>query len=433
MSTHLKKTLSPILLWGLGVGYVISGMYFGWNYGLEKGGTYGMGIATIIIAIMYVCFSFSYSELACAIPKAGGGFDYANRAFGKDIGFITGLAQVIEFVFAPPAIAYAIGAYLNLSFPKIDVIYFAIIAYFIFTTLNIIGVKLAATLELLITIIAVGELLLFFGITIPHFSVENFSHNPSINGWGGIFAAIPFAIWFFLGIEGVANVAEESINPQKDITKGFGSAMLTLIILCVLVYIAAIGVGGWEKIVYKADGSLSDSPLPMAMSIVVSQNSMMYRLLIGVGLFGLIASFHGLILAGGRATMELGKVHYVPKFLGKLDKKHQTPANALIVNMLLGIIALFTNKTGDIITVAVFGALTLYVISMMSLIKLRKSEPNLKRPFVVPFYPILPIVALVIGLISLIAMSYYNQSLAFWYFGTIALGYLAFKVFYKSK
>lgn len=433
MSTHLKKTLSPILLWGLGVGYVISGMYFGWNYGLEKGGTYGMGIATIIIAIMYVCFSFSYSELACAIPKAGGGFDYANRAFGKDIGFITGFAQVIEFVFAPPAIAYAIGAYLNLSFPQIDVIYFAIIAYFIFTTLNIIGVKLAATLELLITIIAVGELLLFFGITIPHFSVENFSHNPSINGWGGIFAAIPFAIWFFLGIEGVANVAEESINPQKDITKGFGSAMLTLIILCVLVYVAAIGVGGWEKIVYKADGSLSDSPLPMAMSIVVSQNSMMYRLLIGVGLFGLIASFHGLILAGGRATMELGKVHYAPKFLGKLDKKHQTPANALIVNMLLGIIALFTNKTGDIITVAVFGALTLYVISMMSLIKLRKSEPNLKRPFVVPFYPILPIVALVIGLISLIAMSYYNQSLAFWYFGTIALGYLAFKVFYKSK
>jgi ethanolamine permease len=69
----------------------------------------------------------------------------------------------------------------------------------------------------------------------------------------------------------------------------------------------------------------------------------------------------------------------------------------------------------------------------MSLIKLRKSEPNLKRPFVVPFYPILPIVALIIGLISLIAMSYYNQSLAFWYFGTIAFGYLAFKVFYKSK
>ncbi|MFQ3174711.1 MAG: ethanolamine permease [Flavobacterium sp.] len=433
MSTHLKKTLSPILLWGLGVGYVISGMYFGWNYGLEKGGTYGMGIATLLVAIMYVCFSFSYSELACAIPKAGGGFDYANRAFGKDIGFITGLAQIIEFVFAPPAIAFAIGSYLNLSFPQIDVIYFAITAYAIFTTLNIIGVKLAATFELLITIIAIAELLLFFGVTIPHFSVEKFTHNPSINGWGGIFAAIPFAIWFFLGIEGVANVAEESTNPQKDITKGFGSAMSTLLVLCALTYVAAIGVGGWEKIVYKADGSLSDSPLPMAMAMVVSQSSMMYKLLIGVGLFGLVASFHGLILAGGRATMEFGKINYAPKFLGKVHEKHLTPANALIVNMILGIIALFTNKTGDIITIAVFGALTLYVISMMALIKLRKSEPDLNRPFVVPMYPILPIVALVIGLVSLIAMSYYNQTMAFWYFGTIALGYLAFKMYYRFK
>ncbi len=215
MSDHLKKTLSPILLWGLGVGYVISGMYFGWNLGLEKGGTFGMAIATFLITVMYVCFSFSYCELSCAIPKAGGGFDYANRALGKDLGFITGLAQVIEFVFAPPAIAIAIGAYLNLSFPQIPILQTAIIIYLLFTALNVLGVKIAATFEFFITLLAVAELLLFFGVTIPHFSADNFTKNASINGWGGIFAAIPFAIWFFLGIEGVANVAEETINPQK--------------------------------------------------------------------------------------------------------------------------------------------------------------------------------------------------------------------------
>ena len=88
MSTHLKKSLSPILLWGLGVGYVISGMYFGWNIGLDKGGTLGLGIATVFILIMYITFSLSYSELACAIPKAGGVFDYVGRAFGKDLGFL---------------------------------------------------------------------------------------------------------------------------------------------------------------------------------------------------------------------------------------------------------------------------------------------------------------------------------------------------------
>ncbi|MGB4901265.1 MAG: hypothetical protein WBP00_10865, partial [Saprospiraceae bacterium] len=72
--TELKRSLTPLMLWGLGVGYVISGMYFGWNLGLEKGGTLGLAIATFFIIILYITFTFSYTELACAIPKAGGGF-----------------------------------------------------------------------------------------------------------------------------------------------------------------------------------------------------------------------------------------------------------------------------------------------------------------------------------------------------------------------
>lgn len=208
------------MLWGLGVGYVISGMYFGWNLGLKEGGTLGMAVATFFIILMYAAFSFSYSELACAIPKAGGVFDYADRAFGRDIGFIAGMAQNIEFIFAPPAIAFAIGAYFNLFFPQIPIVTIAIFAYIIFTGLNIYGVKAAATFELAITILAVGELLLFAGVTLPHFQFENLKLNAFPNGWQGVFAAIPFAVWFFLGIEGVANVAEETLHPQRDIIKG---------------------------------------------------------------------------------------------------------------------------------------------------------------------------------------------------------------------
>src|ERR1035441_3872406 len=164
---QLKRTLTPAMLWGLGVGYVISGMYFGWNLGLEEGGTLGLAIATVFIIIMYVTFTFSYAELACAIPRAGGAFDYANRALGKDLGFIAGMAQNIEFIFAPPAIAFAIGAYFNLFFPQIPVIAIAIFSYIIFTALNIYGVKAAAIFELAITILAVGELLLFTGTGTP--------------------------------------------------------------------------------------------------------------------------------------------------------------------------------------------------------------------------------------------------------------------------
>ncbi|MFN2439704.1 MAG: amino acid permease, partial [Chitinophagaceae bacterium] len=273
---ELKRTLTPFMLWGLGVGYVISGMYFGWNLGLEKGGTLGLAIATFFIIIMYVTFTFSYAELACAIPKAGGAFDYANRALGKNPGFIAGMAQNIEFIFAPPAIAYAIGAYFNLFFPQIPILAIAIFSYVVFTALNIYGVKAAATFELIITLLAVGELLLFAGISLPHFEIKNLQHNAFPHGWQGVFAAIPFAIWFFLAIEGVANVAEETIRPQRTILLGFGSAILTLVILCILVFISSIGVAGWEAIVYKGDGSTSDSPLPLALEQIVGSNNLLY-------------------------------------------------------------------------------------------------------------------------------------------------------------
>lgn len=428
----LKKSLTPLMLWGLGVGYVISGMYFGWNLGLEKGGTLGLAIATFFIIILYVTFTFSYSELACAIPKAGGVFDYAGRALGKDVGFIAGMAQNIEFIFAPPAIAFAIGAYFNLIFPQFDILWVAITVYVIFTLLNIYGVKAAATFELIVTLLAVIELLIFAGVTLPHFQVENLTRNALPFGYTGVFAALPFAIWFFLGIEGVANVAEETINPQKDILKGFGSAIITLVVLCVLTFVAAIGVGGWEAIVFNAEGGTSDSPLPMAMAMIVGGNSLLFHMLLTVGLFGLVASFHGLMLAGGRSTLEFGKAGYAPTFTGKVDPKFQTPANALLVNTAIGIIVLLTGKTTEIITMAVFGALTLYVIAMISLIALRKKEPLLERPFRVPFYPLSPILALIIAVVSLISMTYYNFNLALIYFGLLVVSYLGFKIFYKN-
>jgi ethanolamine permease len=417
------------MIWGLGVGYVISGMYFGWNLGLEKGGTLGLAIATFFIIIMYVTFTFSYTELACAIPRAGGAFDYANRALGKDWGFIAGMAQNIEFIFAPPAIAFAIGAYFNLFFPGLPILSIAIFSYVVFTALNIYGVKAAALFELVITILAVGELLLFAGITLPHFEFRNLQHNSFPNGWQGVFAAIPFAIWFFLAIEGVANVAEEAIKPQRTILFGFGSAILTLVILCILTFASSVGVAGWEAIVYKNDGTTSDSPLPLALAYIVGNNNVLYHLLITIGLFGLVASFHGIILAAGRSTLEFGRVKFAPGWLGRIHPRFRTPANALLLNMTIGIIALLTGKTSEIITISVFGALTLYIVSMVALLQLRKKEPQLERPFRVPAYPVFPLVALLIAVFSFVAMAIYNAKLTLIYFLLIGICYACFKLF----
>ena len=295
------------MVWGIGVGYVISGNYFGWNLGLQQGGTGGLAIAILFVILMYVTFTFSYAELACAMPKAGGAFDYATRAMGNNVGFITGMAQNIEFIFAPPAIAFGIGSYMNLFFPSLPAIFFSISAYFIFTALNIYGLKAAAVFELIVTTVAVTGLLLFGGIALPHVELANLSRNALPHGLEGVFAAVPFAIWFFLGIEGVANLAEEAKNPRRAMSTGFLLTLFTLIGLCLLTFISATGLNGWEAIVYQSDGVKSDSPLPLAIQNLVSTGSWQYQMLVIIGLFGLVASLNGLMLAAGRSSFEFGR------------------------------------------------------------------------------------------------------------------------------
>jgi ethanolamine permease len=409
---QLRRTLGPISLWGLGVGYVISGEYFGWNLGLPLGGAYGMMAATAAISVLYLTFVFSYAELACAIPRAGGAFVYCTRGLGPFWGCLAGVVQIVEFVFAPPAIAMAIGAYLSQRWTGLDPRAAAVAAYLVFTALNAWGVRQAALFELVITILAVAELLLFIGVVAPAFEMASFQRDPLPAGWSGAFACLPFAIWFYLAIEGVANAAEEARNPQRDVPRGFGAAILTLFVLALGVFFFSVGVEGWRAVVY-APGSNepSDAPLPLALGLVVSRDSVLYSLLLGVGLLGLVASFHGIILAAGRATMEFGRSGYAPRLLGRIHPRSHTPVVALVVNMFAGFVAILSGRTAEIITLSCFGAVSLYVLAMSALFALRRREPDLPRPFRAVAYPWFPAIALLLSLASLMALAVYNPGI----------------------
>ena len=107
---ELKKGAAGwVLLVGLGVAYVISGDYAGWNFGLAQGGWGGMFLATLLMATMYLCMCFSLAELSSMIPTAGGGYGFARSAFGPWGRFLTGTAILIEYAIAPAAIAVFIG------------------------------------------------------------------------------------------------------------------------------------------------------------------------------------------------------------------------------------------------------------------------------------------------------------------------------------
>lgn len=435
---HLKATLNTWHLWGLAVGLVISGEYFGWSYGWASAGTLGFLITSLVVAAMYTTFIFSFTELTTAIPNAGGPFAYAARGLGPTGGFIAGFATLVEFVFAPPAIAMAIGAYLNVQFPGVDPKLMAVGAYVIFMTLNIIGVRTAATFELLVTLLAIFELLVFMGVVAPDFSMANFVAK----GWAGedtfsaaaipgMFAAIPFAIWFFLAIEGVAMAAEEAKDPRRTIPIAYIAGILTLLVLAIGVMVFAGGVGDWTKL------SNINDPLPQAMKAVVGDNSTWLHMLVWIGLFGLVASFHGIILGFSRQIFALGRAGYLPAWLAAVHPRFGTPYRAVLAGGVVGIAAIFSDEviklggqtlTANIVTMSVLGAIVMYIMSMLSLFALRKKEPQLDRPFPAIGYPLFPAIALVLAFVCLGTMVYFNPLVTTLFVIFMAVAYVYFRL-----
>lgn len=432
----LSKSLGTLELWGIAVGLVISGEYFGWSYGWASAGTMGFLVTTFFVALMYTTFIFSFTELTTSIPHAGGPFEYSRRAFGPTGGYIAGFATLVEFVFAPPAISLAIGAYVNVQFPALDPKLVAVGAYAVFMTLNILGVHIAAMFELGVTLLAIFELLVFMGVVAPGFSIANFVKGGwagqdafSMAAWPGIFAAIPFAIWFFLAIEGVAMAAEETKDPKRSIPIAYIGGILTLVVLATGVMVFAGGVGDWTKL-----ANIND-PLPQAMKIVVGESSGWLHMLVWLGLFGLIASFHGIILGYSRQIFALSRAGYLPEFLERVHPTRHTPYIAILAGGAIGIAAIFSDSlitlggqslTANIVTMSVFGAIVMYIMSMASLFKLRISEPRLERSFRAPVYPLFPAIALIGALVCLGTMIYYNALVAQMFLGLMVLGYLYF-------
>ncbi len=441
--SHLKATLNTWQLWGIAVGLVISGEYFGWSYGWASAGTLGFLVTTILVATMYAAFIFSFTELTTAIPSAGGPFAYALRAFGDTGGYIAAAATLVEFVFAPPAIALAIGAYLHVQFPELAPRDAATLAFLVFMTINIIGVRVAASFEFVVTMLAIIELMIFMAVVAPGFRLSHFlaggwaGHDRfSVVTMAGMFAAVPFAIWFFLAIEGVAMAAEEVKSPSRSIPIAYIGGIVTLLLLAVGVMLFAGSVGDWRLL-----ANIND-PLPQAMKIIVGAKSGWLHMLVWLGLFGLVASLHGIIFGYSRQIFALARAGYLPSFCGRVHSRFGTPYIAILAGGAVGIAAIYSDAwihiggqplTANIVTMSVLGALVMYITSMLALFRLRKTEPGMTRPFRAPLYPFLPIWTLICASICMASLVYYNRLIAMLFAGLLVAGYVGLRLGWRRR
>jgi len=312
-------------------------------------------------------------------------------------GFVTGFAETIEYVATTGVIVFFSASYADsitkelfgLSMP---VWIWWIILYAAFLLLNISGTAISFKFAIWVSFIALGVLAIFALMSIfsGKFSFDNLTNiapeagNTSFLPMGlwAIVAAMPFAMWFFLGIEELPLAAEEAHNPAKDIPKAGIRGMGTLVITAMLVLILNPGITGAKE--------LSESGEPLLDGFrALLPNSDVAAILAAFALIGLLASLQGIMFAYGRNIYSLSRAGYYPKMLS-LTGKRKTPYTALIAGAVIGYGALLWAQYGGesagavVLNIAVWGAVIAYFLQMVSYILLKKNLPNLNRPYKSP-------------------------------------------------
>jgi ethanolamine permease len=453
----LKRHAAFWSLWSLGVAAVISGDFYGWNLGLSVGGFGGLLIANIVIVVMYYGLCFSIAEMSPALPHTGGAYSFARSAMGPWGGFVTGLAENMEYVITPAVVVGAMGLLMQSVVVSLfsvtgdpwwnSPVTWFIVFYIIFVAINIRGIVATMRFSVVICFLSLGILAFFFisvlvsGKFNPSLlvNIEPTAGNSSFLpfGFAGIFPAIPFAIWFYLAIEELPLAAEESHDPKRDVPRATLWGITTLVITGALTFLLNGGVGGGAKTI-----GLSATPLFDGFKAVYGDNT--GAALLGLfGLIGLIASFFTIIYAYGRNTYSLSRAGYFPHFLSLTHPTLKTPHIALIGGGIVGLaLAILVYQlgiagglvngqiVGALLYMAVFGAVISYAMQCLSFILLRRNLPNITRPYRSPVGVWGAGIAGVIAVISLISL-YANEAYRPGVVGTLvyfAIGILYFAI-----
>jgi ethanolamine permease len=432
----LRRHARVLQLWAMGVGAVISGDFFGWNFGMTAGGFGGMLIAVIVMTAMYIGLCFSIAEMSPALPHAGGAYSFARTAMGPWAGYITGLAENMEYILTPAVIVVGIGGYLGAIFgtpPAWEPAWW-LVCYGVFVALNIWGVEMTFHISLAVTLVALAVLVVFWIGAVPHFDLHRWAwpYFPPGIGWGkAALVELPFALWLYLGIEQLPLAAEESHDPKRDMPRGILYGLVTLIVVSFLTVVLSVGMSpGAAKI------ATSNEPLFLGFQTIFGLG-LKTRVLALVACTGLVASFHTIIFAYGRQIYSLSRAGYFPTWLSETHGTRETPQRALLAGSALGFavaLAIHLTPQGSpvgaiLLNMAVFGAVLAYILQMASFILLRVRFPQMERPYVSPAGVLGAVVAVVVAVLTLGTLFFnpdYNKGVigaAVWFL--LGIGYYA--------
>lgn len=437
---NLLKVLGPVHVWALGVGIVLVGEFMGWNYGVGKGGAFGALIAAWVIGLLYTCVAMIDSEVTSTVAAAGGQYAQAKHTIGPLMAFNVGLYLVLAYTMLEAADVQVVGQLIQIGIGRVDPEgaaalgaewwwSFTVLALMFLAWLNYRGVLMTLTVNFIITAAA------FMSIIVLFFGVQGWNPEAQLlheglltdlpYGWLGVIASLHFGIWYYLGIEGTCQAAEEVRSPGRALPLGTMTGIITLLIAAALTWYIVCGMLPWEYVGWD----LELAPLYDAAKIT---GSPFLETVLFVGtLFSAIASANGCINDAARAWFSMGRDRYLPAWFSAVHPRYRTPFRSII--FLIPVAAVFALKVplAQIITFSILSGLLNYTFMPINVWKFRKMWPlgSIRRGYEHPFHPIPAIVLMILCVTTFFAvyLGYGRQLLAMMAFYIIISVWFSFR------
>jgi amino acid transporter len=383
------------------------------------------GPAAIVVfalnGVVTVFTGLSYAELAASIPKSGGGYAFVREIFADFASFIMG--WMLWFAYMIAGALYALGFAPNflellhvygvvpppdqvgaIAIPVIDAavplaFVLAFVAVLGLVTLNAVSTAASGSAETIFTIIKVSILVVFvaFGITSPMFSGAEFQPLFPDSGAAAILPAMGLTFIAFEGYDLITTVTEEVENPRENIPKAIFLSLVATVIVYLAVVAVAVGTLGAEGLAQAGEAGIAAAAtefMPTGLPIIQNGGA----LIVFGAVFSTLTALNAVVIASSRVAFSMGREGQLLPSIGQLHHRYGTPFVAILASavVMLASVALPTQSAGNMSSL--FFLLS-FIIVNVAVIRLRRERPNMKRPYEIPFYPVPPILGIVLNLI----------------------------------
>jgi ethanolamine permease len=403
----LLRVLGPVHVWALGVGIVLVGEFTGWNFSADKGGALAALIVCWVVGLLYTSVAMIDSEVTSTVAAAGGQYAQAKHIVGPLMAFNVALFLVFAYTMLEVSDSILVGDLMVTvaATEGLERHGFVVLTIALLAWLNYRGVLMTLNFNFVITALAYLSILVLF------FSVQPWSQGAVLQlgqlvtpenalpyGWIGVIASFQFGIWYYLGIEGTTQAAEEVRSPSRSLPYGTMAGMITLLIAAAITWYVCASLLPWEYLGFTF--------FPLYDAARVTGSGALEFIMFWGTVLSAVASANGCINDAARAWFSLGRDRYLPSWFSAVHPKYRTPYRAILFLLPIALAFAFIADLNQAITFSILSGVLQYTFMSINIMMFRRKWPlgTIRRGYTHPFHPIPAIVLFVLCCVTFFAI-----------------------------